>query len=81
MAQASGGMLPHEKFDLRCTEMLFPSFGGIFSHYLQTTLSIFCNLLSGFEYRKVGIISYQTENYDMAIPSSNNFAMKASSQK
>ena len=56
-------MLPREIFYLRCSEMLFPSFWGIFSHFLQTSLSTFCNLFSGFELRKVEIISYQTENY------------------
>ena len=42
--------------------MLFPSFWGIFSHFLQTALCACCYLFSCFERRKVEIISFQTEN-------------------
>jgi len=77
-------MFPLENFDLRCSETPFPSFWGhddLFSRYLQTTLSVFCSMLGGFEQRRVGIFSYQTENHDMAIPFSNNFTKKARSRK
>ena len=57
-AKVLGGVCPLENFDLRCSEMLFPSFWGS---------KQFCNLFNGYEHRKVDIFSYYLIEYYHAI--------------